>query len=139
MRAVIGLVLVLLAGAGALAAKEEGDPAQRGREVYLQYCASCHGTAAKGDGVVGEAFRNRVPDLTRISARRNGRFPAEEVHEIIDGRRRVVPHGSSDMPVWGERLAQEIPDETSRAQDAFVQGRISLLVAYLRSIQVAGR
>jgi mono/diheme cytochrome c family protein len=35
--------------AGALAAQEGPSPAS-GKEIYLAYCAACHGMNGKGDG-----------------------------------------------------------------------------------------
>ena len=71
-------------------------------------------------------------DLTRISARNGGRFPADKVRRTIDGRNDVKGHGNRDMPIWGVefRVVEESEDE------AMVQIKIDRLVHYLESIQV---
>ena len=40
---------------------KDGEKAQilQGRDVYLRYCASCHGVDAKGRGAVSAALRKR--------------------------------------------------------------------------------
>lgn len=107
-----------------------------GARLYQQYCASCHGTAARGDGPAAPALGMPVPDLTRISARHGGRFPEGRVHEVIDGRAVLPAHGSRDMPVWGyEFEARSTGDGSGRAE---AQALTAQLVDYLRSIQQPG-
>ncbi len=78
-----------------------------------------------------------VPDLTRISQRRDGRFPAGEIAETIDGRALAVSHGTREMPVWGyEFWVEEGGDVTAEADARAI---IERLVGYLRSIQVDAR
>jgi hypothetical protein len=47
----------------------------------------------------------KVPpaDLTTISQRNRGAFPADSVTAFVTGKKRLSTpaHGSSDMPVWG--------------------------------------
>jgi mono/diheme cytochrome c family protein len=76
-----------------------------GAELYDRFCASCHGVAGKGDGPVSKSLNSEVPDLTLI-ARRQGKFPREQIEKIIDGRFRILAHGTRDMPVWGQALSQ---------------------------------
>lgn len=112
-------------------------PATAGAALYQQYCASCHGAGALGDGPAAAALRVTVPDLSRISARHGGSFPAERVHEVIDGRAALPAHGSRDMPVWGyEFEARSAADAPGRAT---AQALTTQLVDYLRSIQQAGQ
>ena len=75
-----------------------------GAELFARYCASCHGPGARGDGPVASSLRKYVPDLTRITARSGGRFPAQEVRDMIDGRSPVLSHGPREMPVWGREF-----------------------------------
>jgi len=43
----------------------KSDPAvQRGQQVFGQYCAPCHGSAGKGDGVSGQNLPIKPQDLT---------------------------------------------------------------------------
>lgn len=115
-----------------LAFSQQFEP-YSGERLFMTYCASCHGTDAKGDGVVAAVLAIPVPDLTVLSSENDGQFPGEWVYETIDGRGEVVAHGPRDMPVWGlEFWWEEGEDDT--AEDG-VRARIEALVAYLESIQ----
>jgi hypothetical protein len=39
------------------------------------------------------------------------------------------------MPVWGERLASDVPD--ARLAESIVRGKLVMLVEYLKSIQAS--
>jgi mono/diheme cytochrome c family protein len=107
--------------------------AAAGREEFTTYCVSCHGRTGVGDGVAAPALKKRPADLTRIAARRGGSFPDDEIAAIIDGRSDVMAHGTRDMPVWGERFGDDANDSE---REPVTQGRVALLVAYLKVIQV---
>ena len=72
-------------------------------------------------------------DLTRIAARREGSFPDGEVARFIDGRFAPQAHGTREMPVWGARFGERIPE--AGISEEIVRGRILVLVEYLLSIQ----
>ena len=113
------------------AADQASESATHGSSLYRTYCASCHGTTARGDGPLADAMRRRPPNLTEILTRNKGVFPKEKVYRIIDGRERVPGHGGPDMPVWGDaflRSGENPSEETVRA-------RIQKIVDYLESIQ----
>jgi mono/diheme cytochrome c family protein len=131
--ALCSALAALCSAASAWAQTSEEKVAAAGREEYLQYCASCHGTEGKGNGPIAADLRVAPADLTQISARRGGVFPQTMIAELIDGRRRVRAHGPGNMPVWGERFDREVP--TSPAGDVAIRGRVAPLVEYLRSIQ----
>ncbi len=104
-----------------------------GKELYKEYCASCHGVEGRGNGPVASSLKGEVPDLTRIAANHGGTFPADQVRTIIDGRTTLPPHGTRDMPVrgWAFRATgANDPQNEYRAQ-----GLIGLLVDYLSTIQ----
>jgi mono/diheme cytochrome c family protein len=133
-----GLALVgtwLAFGAGAALAEPAFDPvlAELGAEAFPRYCGSCHGLRGEGDGPAADALRTRPADLTRIAARRGGSFPAGEIARFIDGRFALAPHGSREMPVWGERFGESIPE--SSVAEEITRGKVAVLVEYLKSIQ----
>jgi len=103
-----------------------------GAALFKSHCASCHGVSAKGDGVMAPHLLFRPADLTLIAKRHAGRFDAEEVYRIVDGRTQVAGHGGTDMPVWGDSFKYD----TERYSEKAVKARIRALVAYLKSIQV---
>ncbi len=78
-----------------------------GKQIYLQYCSSCHGKAGKGDGTVSRDLKVRVPDLTGLAEKNQGVYPLDYVMATIDGRRLVRGHGERNMPVWGESFRSE--------------------------------
>jgi len=104
-----------------------------GAQLYQRFCASCHGTRGFGDGPVASSLKSMVPDLTQITKRHGGTFPADQVRRIIDGRAVQPPHGTREMPVWGYefRSAGASDESGPRSADELI-GR---LLDYLRSIQ----
>ncbi|MDP4822866.1 MAG: c-type cytochrome [Aestuariivirgaceae bacterium] len=116
-------------------APQGGLEIQLGLEDFRIYCATCHGTDAKGGGPVAEFMTMEPPDLTTLSRRAGGRFPAELITRVIDGRAQVKAHGPRDMPVWGDYFAAEKPGATRGVQEAEAEARIRALVAYIGSIQ----
>lgn len=103
-----------------------------GSYLFRTYCASCHGTSARGDGPLADSMRRRPANLTEIAKRNQGSFPKDIVYRVIDGRQKVAGHGGPDMPVWGDAFLR-----TSDATDeASVKHRIQALVDYLETVQV---
>ena len=105
----------------------------QGRSLFVDHCALCHGEDARGEGAL-PGLLTPAADLTRIAARRGGRFPTDEIARYIDGRVPVDAHRSPEMPVWGRVLSTEFADPGFREE--VTRGKISALVSYLRSIQV---
>jgi len=98
----------------------------RGQYWYVNYCASCHGKAGKGDGPVAK-FLNQAPaDLTKLSDANGGTFPSARVYEVIDGTREVGAHGTREMPVWGKAV---------RYAPTIVRARIRSIVDYISMLQ----
>ncbi|MCC7034317.1 MAG: cytochrome c [Acidobacteria bacterium] len=128
--AVAGLVAVGPTAAFAQAKPGRADARASGRTLYMEHCASCHGTSGRGDGPAADSLRARPTDLTRFARANGGVFPAERTRQTIDGRG-VASHGSVEMPVWGTVFKAASPTRDGRA----VQDRIDAIVAYLESIQ----
>ncbi len=105
-----------------------------GEEIYLRFCASCHGQEGRGDGPVAATLNVVVPDLTTLEIRRGGQFMAADVREIVDGRAVVVAHGPRHMPVWGYEFWVE--EGGDRGAEAQARDAINRLVAYLADLQV---
>jgi mono/diheme cytochrome c family protein len=128
----LALALVLAAGGSACVDEETREVA--GGELYLRYCASCHGADAKGSGALAAALKRPPADLTTLAKRSGGRFDEAAVMAAIDGRRLVAEHGSREMPVWGAVFEDEHEGERFQAYTGLLQARA--LTDYLRSIQV---
>lgn len=101
----------------------------KGSDIYHAYCASCHGVTGKGDGPVASALTAKIPDLTTISQRNAGIFPADRVRKVIVGDESILGHGSRDMPVWGPIFHQVEADRD------YGEVRLRNITDYLRSIQ----
>jgi mono/diheme cytochrome c family protein len=84
--------------------------ANQGKEMYMQYCSSCHGQDGRGDGSVSAFLKVKVPDLTLLKKNNKGIYPMEHVILAIDGRRKLRSHGDPKMPVWGESFSREVKD-----------------------------
>src|SRR5271157_5820408 len=104
------------------------DPSS-GKEMYMAYCASCHGADGKGNGPAAAALKTQPTDLTQIAAKNGGTFPDAHIAQIIKGDSSTAAHGSKEMPVWGPMFL-EIGHDTAQ-----VQLRIRNLTKYLASIQ----
>jgi mono/diheme cytochrome c family protein len=90
----------------ASAASAEDLVALPGKQLYVQFCAACHGEEGRGDGSVSSYFRVEVPDLTLIARRHGGSYPRDLVERIIDGRHILTAHGTRTMPIWGHDLSR---------------------------------
>jgi mono/diheme cytochrome c family protein len=104
-----------------------------GAELFERFCGACHGTEGRGDGPVARGLATAVPDLTRISERNDGQFPANAIRETIDGRSPVLAHGTRTMPVWGYEFWIEEGADITAERDA--RELLRRLVAHLESIQ----
>lgn len=80
--------------------------AMSGAELYVRFCASCHGVTGRGDGPVAGSFKVEVPDLTLIARRAKSADRRAQIAKIIDGRHVIAAHGSRTMPVWGEDFSR---------------------------------
>ncbi|MBS1303129.1 cytochrome c [Loktanella sp. SALINAS62] len=83
----------------ALAACTPEQPPVNGKAAFEAKCAQCHGITGQ-DGVALAAGVT-APDLTRISARNGGTYPADYVMSVIDGFNRGQ-HVSGLMPKFGD-------------------------------------
>lgn len=143
LAAVVSLAMALALMVGLLLADEQDSPAfmaAKGRVTFRTYCASCHGVEALGNGNVARFLTVQPADLTRISERYGGEFPADRIREIIDGRVEVRTHGSKEMPIWGDVFQDPLSLEgaTDEDMEQRAQRMVDELVLYLETIQVTG-
>ena len=104
-----------------------------GRELYIQYCSSCHGESGRGNGPVGAYLKIKVPDLTSLRKNSKGVYPTDEVMSAIDGRRTVRGHGDRKMPVWGEIFRKEAESGKYAELQALLKAK--LIAEYVASLQ----
>jgi mono/diheme cytochrome c family protein len=107
-------------------------PSLAGQDLFSFYCATCHGSDARGNGPVAAALKTPPPDLTRLASRNGGSFPRGRVVQFIAGGGTTLrgAHGSNEMPVWGPIFRALDPSD-----ERLVLIRIDNIVQYLESIQ----
>jgi mono/diheme cytochrome c family protein len=129
-----GLLLVLICSFVMLPAWADGFTDYSGRELFMRFCASCHGPLGSGDGPVSGAVAKQIPDLTRLARRQpDSQINVDQLREIIEGLAVVVAHGTRYMPVWGYEFWVE--EGADRDAEDEVDEIIDRLIEYLRSIQ----
>lgn len=104
--------------------------AASGEEMYVSYCAACHGKDGKGDGPAADALKVPPTDLTTLAKKNGGKYPALKVSSVIRGQDVVAAHGSREMPIWG-KLFWTI----SGGSDAQVLQRVANLNQHIEAMQ----
>lgn len=99
-----------------------------GAQLFLSYCAPCHGKDAKGNGPSAKALIVSPPDLTTLAKRNNGTFPAEHFANVLKHGINVPAHGSAEMPIWGSTFVDAKTHQ-------LVTMRVNDLIHYLESVQ----
>jgi mono/diheme cytochrome c family protein len=100
-----------------------------GEEMFISYCAACHGPDGRGNGPAASAMKKPPVDLTRLAANNGGKFPDLMVAQALSAKD-VPAHGSQEMPVWGI-LFKTLGGGTNDQ----LQLRITNLTSYVKSIQ----
>jgi mono/diheme cytochrome c family protein len=138
------LSILVLASAAVLAAQQPAaklkevpvkptSPAS-GAQMFAAYCATCHGANAKGGGPAASALKIPPADLTLLSKKNGGVFPANHVSTVLQfGTENPAAHGSATMPMWGTLLRSL--NEGSQDPGPIVQQRVANLTNYIKTIQ----
>ncbi|QIE41914.1 c-type cytochrome [Meridianimarinicoccus aquatilis] len=102
------------------------------KQDFADYCASCHGVDAKGNGPAAANLAVAPPDLTTLSARNGGEYPLVMVMSQIDGYGR-----DGSMPEFGSYLLEDrkVLVETSPGVETPAPERLVLMARYLESLQ----
>ena len=106
-----------------------------GKELFRKHCSACHGLDAKGHGSLYDPLSAdksvRVPpaDLTLLSQRNAGKFPAARVRDAIYSKGPIPAHGTPDMPAWGDVFSN------LKSDPKLIETRVRNLTAYIESIQ----
>jgi mono/diheme cytochrome c family protein len=131
LRFVALLVAANLAAPAIATAKTAVWPS--GKDLFQERCATCHGIDATGNGPMAPALKTAPADLTGLTKRAGGTFPAPRVVEIITFGGNVASHGTQAMPVWGKVFS----DEGGRGKGGAAASRRSLIALkrYLETIQ----
>ncbi len=101
-----------------------------GKEMFMSYCASCHGKDAKGDGPAASALKTPPADLTALAKTSGGHYPDMKVTSVLRGEAKLAAHGTQDMPVWGPVFWK-----MSQGHESEGTQRIANLNHYIASLQ----
>jgi mono/diheme cytochrome c family protein len=113
-----------------IAAKKKPAISPSGRDIFMDRCSACHGEDGRGHGPAVGALKIAPADLTLLTKRNAGTFPAERVKNIVGDWVDITAHGSREMPIWGNLFHAKRPADQQIATDRFRS-----LVSFLESIQ----
>lgn len=107
-----------------------------GGETFRVFCATCHGEDARGAGPMTDVMTVVPPDLTLLTERAGGVFPAFEVAQQIDGRDPMLSHGGS-MPIFGNFFddGSQVALQMPSGQPMLTTQPIADLLVYLEGLQ----
>jgi mono/diheme cytochrome c family protein len=100
-------------------------PADNGKQMFVSYCAPCHGPQGRGNGPTAAALKIAPADLTQLAKKNGGAYPATHVMAVLKFGVQNPAHGSKEMPTWGPALGNENTEAL----------RINNLVKYVESLQ----
>lgn len=134
VKLILSTMAIILAIPSASAAEEIGEAS------FMANCAVCHGANGSGNGPILDFLKSAPSDLTGLSERNGGQFPFKRVYEVIADADQNRGHGTSEMPIWGNRFNADIIAQvgeygTSGGGIPTAQSRVLELVFYLATIQ----
>ena len=106
--------------------------ATNGKQMYVSYCAPCHGVDGRGLGPAASALNKQPADLALLSKNNGGKYPSTHIVSVLEFGASDSSRGSAEMPVWGPLLGGL--DRTSSEQSLRAL-RISNLSRYLKTLQ----
>src|SRR5579863_7908195 len=68
--------------------------ATNGKQMYLNYCAPCHGVDGKGRGPVASALKTPPVDLTLLAKMNHGKFPDTHIVATLEVGADTPSHGT---------------------------------------------
>jgi len=107
-------------------------PPNNGKQMYVSYCAPCHGVQGKGNGPAAAALKKQPTDLAALSRNNGGKFPSTHIASVLEFGTANPSHGTAEMPVWGPVLGS-MDSSPSEANERVL--RINNLSRYLQTLQ----
>jgi len=103
-----------------------------GREMYVTYCAPCHGMTGEGNGPAAPAFKQAPANLTILAKTHGGKYPQDAVKTTLTFGTNVPAHGDAKMPVWGA-LFDSL--DSGSGPSSVPKLRIHNLTEYIKTLQ----
>ena len=107
-------------------------PANSGKQMYVNYCAPCHGVDGRGNGPMAAALKSQPANLAILARNNGGKFPSLHLMSVLEFGAANPSHGTAQMPVWGPVFRSM--DSAELPLD-FKALRISNLSGYLQTLQ----
>ena len=101
-----------------------------GPEMYAQYCAGCHGNDGQGHGTAAPYCTVPPANLTLLTKKNRGLFPAKHVAQVLHSGTGKTPQGQGYMPVWAPLLQSMNADKPETTEI-----RIANLTEYVGALQ----
>lgn len=105
-----------------------------GAAFFAQNCASCHGDSGRGDGPRANTLPQRPTDLTQLSTRNGGDYPAARTLSYIYGDPQKS-HLARVMPEFSSTMSDELVPVEIDGVFTPTPPQLAGLLAYLESIQ----
>jgi hypothetical protein len=106
---------------------KQPDDLEQGRTLYYQYCASCPGNDASGNGTAAAKLKVAPPSLKNLNGP-DGKFPELRVQNTIRGFANDSAHKSRVMPCF-EKHFQQTKGKSSATLNIF------MLTTYVKAFQ----
>ena len=103
-----------------------------GKQMFVAYCAPCHGVDGRGRGPVASELKQQPTNLAFLSKNNGGRFPSNHVAAVLEFGASDPAHGTAAMPIWG-RLFDTMDHSTTQSTTARL--RINNVSRYLETLQ----
>lgn len=110
--------------------------AANGRVLFNDNCAACHGNKADGNGPLAPKLALWPANLTELSLRNDGIFPADDVIAKVHGYQGADHF--ADMPSFGSVFTGPTVEwKTADGASIPTTENLILLVKYLETLQVS--
>jgi mono/diheme cytochrome c family protein len=134
----LGLLTIACASMAALGSVANAETLAQirvpsGSNLFREHCAQCHGTDGTGNGPMAKILTVHPADLTSISKRDGGTFPAEHIAEVIRYGGNIQGHGDQQMPIWGKVFSSE--GGSGKGGGAYSRRAVIELKNYIEKIQ----
>lgn len=107
-------------------------PPNSGKQMYVSYCAPCHGVDGSGNGPMAAALKNQPANLAILARNNGGKFPSTHFISVLEFGAANPSHGTAQMPVWGPLFRNMDRAELPTDMRAL---RINNLSEYLQTLQ----